>query len=73
MIPPLKKGDLTKFGYHAHNLATQRKQSLIQAMQYYGPLSVFKKVNSLSVLSKNKEPKLHRKYENDKKFIHKYL
>jgi hypothetical protein len=54
VIPPLKKGDLTRFGYHFNESATVRHRALDQAVSEYGGLPVFHKVLALAVLNKNK-------------------
>ena len=56
LIPKLKKGELGKFGYS--NVLSmsikERHQSLTKAIKSYGALAVFRKINALYVLNKNK-------------------
>ncbi len=54
VIPKLMKGDLVKYGYHLDLSMLKRHDALNQAIQEYGALSVFRKLNALYVLNKNR-------------------
>ena len=54
VIPPLKKGSLTKFGYSSKLSAEERHTALNKAVKEYGKGTVVKKVNAVAVLSKAK-------------------
>ena len=50
MIGPLKKGTL--MGYSARMKATARHKTLRKVIKKVGPLSTFRKLNAISVLTK---------------------
>jgi len=68
-IGPLHKGDLTQFGYKAYNSSEKRHSSLKLAIGKYGALSVWRKINAIYVLSKNRNPELGAIYNNDRNWI----
>ena len=70
-IGPIKKGLLTKFGYvDVASLSQQkRRAALKKAVDAYGSLSTWKKINVLSVFTKKRNPKLRGIYNADKDWI----
>jgi hypothetical protein len=56
-IGALRKGDLTQFGYHTDLAADKRHAALKKAVEKYGALSVFRKLNAVYVYNKAKSPK----------------
>ena len=70
LIGPLKKGRLTKFGYHdVHYLSeTQRHSALRKAVEKFGSLSVWKMVNVLYVYNKA-HPKMRNLFNSDRIWI----
>ena len=69
VIPKLKKGGLTKYGYSVHESATSRHNAIKKALKAYGYSNLIKKLNAIKVLSKNTSPKNSRIYGNDIKYI----
>lgn len=65
----LNTGDLTKYGYHSRKTKEERHKSLIRALRHIKPLSLFRKLNVLYVLNKNKNPKLANKFKNDADWV----
>ena len=53
----LKKGDLTKYGYHADLSESTRHKALKKARSEYTSLSLFRKLNAVYVLNKNRDKK----------------
>jgi hypothetical protein len=53
----LKKGHLTKYGYHADLSESVRHEALKKALGEYTPLSLFRKLNAVYVLNKNRDKK----------------
>lgn len=53
----LKKGDLTKYGYHANLSKPARHKALKKARTQYQPLSLSRKLNAVYVLNKNRDKK----------------
>ena len=67
----LEKGTLTKFGYSMKNTMKKRHISLKKAIKHIKPLSVYRKLNALYVLNKNKHPKNASIFKKDAKWIKK--
>jgi len=67
----LKKGDLTKYGYHANLSDTARHEALRKSLSDRNtkPLSIFRKLNALFVLNKNKNPTMAKLYKNDSQWL----
>jgi len=68
-IPPLKKGDLTKYGYHMDLKKDERRKKLVELLGPRKALKVFRKLIALATLNKNKNPKLSKKFKGDAEFI----
>jgi hypothetical protein len=70
----LHKGTLRKFGYSTHLKESERREALTKAMDHFEtidkPLVVFRKLNALAVLNKNRAPKTYAKLVRDKDFAH---
>tara|TARA_Y100000590_G_C15230959_1_gene830086 strand:+ start:41 stop:544 length:504 start_codon:yes stop_codon:yes gene_type:complete len=69
----LKKGELTKYGYKKVINMTKRARriSLNKAAKKYKKLSLFRKLNALYVLHKNKNKKLASIFLQDRNYIRK--
>jgi len=50
----LEKGTLTQYGYHANLPIKDRHFALLKALRHIKPLSVYRKLNALYILNKNK-------------------
>ena len=68
-IGPLKKGELSQYGYEAAKPANERHKALAKASRKYGSTSVFRKMNALYVYNKNKSPELSEKFKEDRDFV----
>jgi hypothetical protein len=70
-IGPLRKGELSQFGYTKIIDLSQmsRHIALKKAISAFGSLSVWKKINALYVLTKNTNPTLSKKYNEDRNWI----
>jgi len=68
-IGPLVKGDLTQFGFHFANSAADRRVSLHLAIMKYNALSIFRKLNAIAVLQKNRNPTISKKAKADANWI----
>lgn len=70
----LKKHSLTKHGYGANKSLYERHRALDIAVEKYGPTVVWKKLNLISVLNKNRSPKTANIFTKDKNWLRlKYL
>jgi hypothetical protein len=66
----LEKGALTKYGYHANLDETARHQALSKALaDGLKPLSLFRKLNALYILNKNKHHQKAMLYRRDAKWV----
>lgn len=72
-IGPLRKGNLKQYGYQQilDLSLTKRHEALKQAVDKYGSLSVWKKVNVLYIFFKNTNPELSELYNQDRTWIKK--
>ena len=72
-IPPLKKGELTKHGYHnVKKLGVRvRRKALTSAVKEYGASKVLKKIGVLRTYHKNKAPNLSKRYYDNMKWTRK--
>jgi hypothetical protein len=71
VLPQLKKGSLTKFGYYTNGSEEERHKALKKALKSYGYSSVIKKLNAIKLLTKNTKPKNSRIYGKDLKWVQK--
>lgn len=65
----LKKGDLTKYGYHANLSKTARHKALKIARTQYQPLSLSRKLNAVYVLNKNRDKKRAAIFKQDANWV----
>lgn len=72
-IPPLKKGELTKHGYHnVKKLGVRvRRKALTSAVKEYGASKVLRKIGVLRTYHKNKAPSLANRYYDNMKWTRK--
>lgn len=68
-IPPLRKGELTRFGYSSTATEASRHASLLEASREYGIVSVIRKLNALYVLNKNRAPERAMIFREDQRFL----
>ena len=70
-IGPLRKGELAKYGYqHVVDLTVaQRKTALRKAIEAFGPLGVWRKLNAVAVYTKHTAPKSSRVFKEDMNWI----
>lgn len=68
-IGRLKKGELGKYGYSSFADSETRGEALFHAVEEYGALSVFRKLNALSVYNRNSSPRSARIFKSDRDAI----
>lgn len=73
VLPKLKTGSLTKYGYHVHDTKTIRHKALKKALKEYGFATLIRKLNAVRVLSRNTAPSNSKKYADDIKYIEKMV
>lgn len=68
-IGPLKKGELSKVGYHVTSKATSRHRALAKAVKKYGPLSTYRKVNAIATYLKRTSPAKSKTFKADRNWV----
>ncbi len=70
-IGSLKKGELSRYGYSAHNSTEERHKALTKAIQVYGPLGVFRKLDAITKYTQRTAPEAHRVFKADRAWVQK--
>ena len=68
----LEKGTLSKFGYSTKNSELSRHKSLKKAIKKVKPLSIYRRLNALYVLNKNKHPENAKIFKDDAEWLKQY-
>ena len=68
VLPKLKKGELTTYGYHLKNSAEKREKSLRKAMKHEGNLEVLRRIVVLRTYLKS-NPTHYKKLNKDVEYI----
>jgi len=71
LLPKLKEGDLTKYGYSLKDPRSKRRKALRKSVKEYGKNTVIRKLNVLSIYNKNTNPSYSRKAREDMNFVRK--
>jgi hypothetical protein len=66
---PLKKGELTRYGYRATLPKRARREALRKAASAYGPLSLYHKLDAVAKLSERQAPKAARIFARDRDWV----
>lgn len=69
VIGPLRKGELSKYGYGYKLPEADRRFALQQAIKEYGPLSTYRKLNAVAKLSVRSNPKASVSFAADRNWI----
>lgn len=68
-IGPLKEGELSRYGYKARAPEAERHKALRKAIDVYGPLNVFRKLDAVAKLTLRTAPEVHKIFVADRKWI----
>lgn len=68
-IGPLKEGELSRYGYKARLPEQERHKALRKAIDVYGALGVFRKLDAVAKLTLRTAPEAHRIFIADRKWI----
>lgn len=68
-IGPLRKGELSKHGYSFRKSQLARHRALKLAVQDYGPLGVFRKLDAVAKLTKHTLPDAAKTFKNDQDWV----
>lgn len=71
IIGPLRKGELSKYGYSYKLPEAQRRSALQAAVQEFGPLSTYRKLNAVAKLSALTNPNASSAFAADRNWIRK--
>ena len=72
VIIPMKKGLLSKYGYTSKKSTNARRLALKRAVKKYGNLSLFRKLNAIYVLQKNRNPRTAQIFKTDRDWVKKH-
>lgn len=67
----LRKGELSKFGYNAHKSEEERYKALKKAIDQYGALEVYHKLDAIAKLTKRTAPEASRIFVHDREWVRK--
>jgi hypothetical protein len=68
-IGKLHEGELSSVGYSLTKKAISRHRALNKATKKYGALSVYRKLNALSVYTKKTSPKTSKTAKSDRNYL----
>lgn len=71
IIGPLKKGELTRYGYSARVGSEERHTALKKAILAYGAVSVFHKLDAVAKLTIHTAPEAHKVFKADIEWVRK--
>jgi hypothetical protein len=66
---PLHEGELSRYGYNAHKSADERHLALLKAINVYGALSVFRKLDAVAKLTLRTAPEAHKVFKADREWV----
>lgn len=68
-IGPLRKGELTRFGYSTNNTREQRHDALRKAVKELGDLNIFRKLDAVAKLSVRVAPEKSKIFVEDRDWV----
>ena len=68
-IGPLRKGELSKYGYSIADSDEKRHTSLKKAIKEYGALGVYRKLDAVAKLTVRTIPEASKKWRNDRDWV----
>lgn len=68
-IGPLRKGELSKYGYKAQLDRDVRHKALKKAISVYGALGVFRKLDAIAKLTLRTAPEAHKIFKADRDWV----
>jgi len=66
---PLRKGELSKYGYSFRRTESERKAALKAAVNSYGALGVYRKLNAVAKLTAHTVPKAAKAFSADRNWV----
>jgi hypothetical protein len=68
-IGPLRKGELSKYGYTLKISVSQRRKALKKAIDEFGALGVYRKLDAVSKLTSRTIPEASKEFEKDRDWV----
>lgn len=68
-IGPLRKGELSKYGYTLKISQTQRRKALKKAIDEFGALGVYRKLDAVAKLTSRSIPEASREFAKDRDWV----
>lgn len=68
-VGPLRKGELTKFGYTTRLPGEQRHKAMEKAIAEYGALSIYRKLDAVAKLSLRVAPEASKTFKADRDWV----
>lgn len=72
-IGPLRKGELLKYGYVYRKSDMDRHEALRKAVKEFGALSLYRKLDAVSKLSKRTAPKASNTFKKDREWVRRHF
>ena len=69
-IGPLRKGELAKYGYKAQLNRDNRHKALKKAINVYGSLNVYRKLDAITKLTLRTAPEAHKVFKADRNWVY---
>ena len=69
-IGPLRKGEVSKYGYSFRDSSDKRHTALNKAIKSYGALGVFRKLDAVFKLSESKVPHVAEVFKRDRNWVY---
>jgi len=71
-IGPLRSGDLIKYGYQYRLPSDKRREALKEAINSYGAVSTYRKLDAIAKLGVKKMPKAAEVFAADRDWVHRH-
>jgi hypothetical protein len=68
-IRPLRKGEISKYGYSMRETEEKRHKALRKAIEEYGALGVYRKLDAVAKLTERTIPEASKIYSKDRNWI----
>lgn len=69
LIRPLHKGDLKKYGYSYKATDEKRRNALVKAVNAYGALTTYHKLDAIAKLTEHQHPQLSHVFSRDRNWV----
>lgn len=70
LFGPLRKGELAKYGYSFRKSDSERHAALNRAIEAYGAMGVYRKLDAVTKLFKRTHPTYSARFKEDREWVH---